>query len=153
MGIRFSGVEAYLPAMGPTVSPMERLASLKRIVVRPLDVAAALSEFSRLTKERWQGLEPPERPLVPPDLRYGDLKQAKDFVNTAHKVWDLAVEGTNAVDLGAQVPEGYSVKGTDLKPAVRKLKQLAESGVRTALVCNSQKKADVLLEIMSRHDM
>lgn len=152
MSIRFSGIEAYLPALGPTVSPTERFAGLKRIVVRPLDVAAALSEFERNVRERWDGLEKGERPLVTPLDRYEPLDSVKAFCADAHRVLDLAVEG-KAVDLGAQVPDGYGVRGSDLKPAVRKIKQLAAGGVRVALVCDSQRKADTLLDIMSRHDL
>ena len=119
MSIRFSGIEAYLPALGPTVSPLERFAGLRRIVVRPLDVAAALSEFERNVRERWDGVEKAERPLVTPVHRYASLDAVKSFCMDAHHVLDLAVEG-NAVDLGAQVPDGYGVRGSDLKPAVRR---------------------------------
>ena len=152
MGVRFSGIEEWLPGLGPTVSPLQLFDGFRRLVIRPDDVSAAMREFGRNAQERWAGLEIDERPLVPPTARYMAVEEVINTLKGSHNVRDLAVDA-EAVDLGARAPDGYSVRGTDLKPMVKKLRDLASAGVRVGLVCATQKKADTLLEMLARHDV
>ena len=151
-GIRFSGLSAYLPALVSTEAPLQAMSGLQTLVVSPEDVAAALRDWERNARDRWSALDDTDRPLVPPEERAQSAEEVLEQLKDAHKVWDLAAQG-QAVDLGARAPDGYSVRGADLKPVVRKLRQLSAAGVRVGLVCDTEKRADTLREMLDRHEL
>jgi hypothetical protein len=69
-GIRFSGLQDWLPALVPTVAPLDLFAGLQQVVVLPDDLHAALRDHEASTLRRYDLLDPDERPLVPPSERF-----------------------------------------------------------------------------------
>jgi transcription-repair coupling factor (superfamily II helicase) len=151
-GIRFAGLEAWLPALVPTVAPLDALAGLKMIAVHPDELALTLRDLERSTRERYAALDEDERPLVPPTERYVPADDVIAAIHAAHPVMEIPIAG-KAVDLGARPVDGYLVKAADLAPVVGKLKELARKGVKVALVADDGKRAEQLLEMLEPHGL
>jgi transcription-repair coupling factor (superfamily II helicase) len=151
-GIRFAGIEAWLPAVSPTEAPLDAFAGLRRLVVHPDEVAAAVRDLERGAAERWSALDDDERPLVPPSERYVPADVLLGALCNDPFVAELAISGKSA-DLGARAPDGFSVKGGELAPVAQKLVGLARKQVRVGLVADSSKRAEQLQEMLENHDV
>ncbi|MBW1877415.1 MAG: transcription-repair coupling factor [Deltaproteobacteria bacterium] len=147
-GIRFSAIEDWLPALVPTETPLEALRDLKLVVVHPDEVAASARELERSARQRWEVLEEDEQPLVPPQERYIGAVPILEQLSAGHPVHEFAREG-ESVDLGTRPTHGFAVKGADLGPVVRRLRDMAEAGLRVGLVVEEGKRAERLLEMLS----
>src|SRR5690606_36901782 len=132
-GIRFAGIEDWLPALVPTESPLDALYDLRPILWLPDDVGASARETEASARQRWEALEEEDRPLAPPWERFDAASTVLERLATALPVVEFA-RGDEAADLGARPVAGFSVKAAGLAPVARKLKQLARDGMRVALV-------------------
>ncbi len=150
-GIRFAGVESYLPALMETETPMAALAHLRGIVVFPDACAHALHETERTIHERWSHQDDEDRPLVSPTERYAAATDVIAALAVMHPVREQPVPGT--VDLGARPPDGFLVKASDLEPSVQKLRGLVRQGVRVALIAEDSRRAAQLVEMLATHGM
>jgi transcription-repair coupling factor (superfamily II helicase) len=150
-GVRFSGLPDWLPALVPTVAPLEAFAGLERIVVYPDDVHAALRDVESTVRRRYDDLEPDERPLVPPAARYLRARDVDEGLQGAQEVLQTASD--RAVDLGARGTEDLAVRGSDLAPVVGRIAQLADEDVRVGLVVKDDGRGDKLLELLAPHGL
>jgi len=148
-GVRFAGLEAWLPALVPVEPALDSLGHLRTLVVHPDDVAATLREQERAVRDRYELLDPDEAPLVPPEERYTTAQAVLDRLSSAHIVHD--VPRSTEQDLGAASPDGFGARGTELAPVVKKLDELASSGAAVALVCSTPRRADNLREMLEPH--
>ena len=151
-GIRFAGIEAWLPALLPTDSPWEELKSFRLVVVYPEDVSNAIRDFERTSQERWEALDEEDRPLVPPKERFLSSEEVLRTLEGAHPVWELP-EHAQSVDFGVRSLDGFAVKGGDLAPVVSKIKDLARKKVRVGLVAEQGPRAQQLLEMLAHHEL
>ncbi len=151
-GIRFSSIEAWLPALVPTVAPLDVLGDLRIVVLEPEEVGAAARDLERTARQRWAALDDDERPLVPPEERYVPAADVIERLASAQRVMSLALEG-RAVDLGARTTDGFAVKGADLAPTVARLRELTGLGVRVVLVTDSDQRAERLIEMLEAHEL
>ncbi len=150
-GVRFSAVEDWLPALVPTEAPLEPLGGLRQIVVLPDDVQAAARDFDDMAGRRWQALEDDERPLVPPHERFVSAGAVLEGLAGAHRVYGIGRD--DSVDLQAAPAEGFAVRGTELGPVVSRINALASDDVHVALVVDSEKRADRLLDLLDPYGM
>lgn len=151
-GVRFSAVEDWLPALVPTVDPLQELADLTPLCVLPDDVQAAARDLEREALRRWQALEDDERPLVPPTERYTSADRICELARAAHPI--LGISGREgAADLGAIAPDGFAVHGSELAPVVRRIEHLAADSCRVALVVQDGKRAGRLQELLEPHGL
>ena len=151
-GIRFSGIEDWMPALVETLPALACFEGLRPIVVLPDDVGASAREFARSARERWAVLDDEERPLVPPEERYAPVEETLAQLSEGQLVHDLAVD-SDAVDLGARSVEGLAVRGSELGPVVSKLKKLALEGARVGLVVASERRAEALMTLLEPHGL
>ena len=150
-GIRFSALQDWLPALVPTEAPLSSLAELRRLVVMPGDVAAALRDFEATAKRRYDLLEEEEKPMVPPALRFVGSSEVITELAGAVEVSDLPTD--HAIDLGARPTHDLAVRGADLGPVARRLEQLAADEVRVALVVESKERAHRLQDMLEPHNL
>ena len=151
-GVRFSAVEDWLPALVPTVDPLEDFADLEPLCFLPDDVMAAARDLESEALRRWNALEDDERPLVPPTERFSSAEALATLAREAHPI--LGISGrAGAADLGAVVPDGFAVHGSELAPVIRKLEQLAADSCRVALVVSDGKRAGRLQEMLEPHGL
>ncbi len=149
-GVRFSGIEDWLPALVPTEAPLDALAGLRMVVSQPDDVGAALRDTEGSARRRYDALDEGERPLVPPEARYVTAASVLEQLAEAHPVYDLAA-GPAGVDLGARTTDAFAVRGAELAPAVARLEQLASDDVAVALVVESEERARRLDDLLAPH--
>jgi transcription-repair coupling factor (superfamily II helicase) len=150
-GIRFSGLQDWLPALVPTVSPLQAMGEMRIIVVYPDDVHAALRDFESTCNRRYELLEPDERPLVPPAARYVPSREVLAALRSAHEVLELPSD--RAPDLGARPTDELAVRGSELEPTVTKLQALADQDVRVALVVKDEARSRRLVELLQPHGL
>ncbi|MEQ1565681.1 MAG: transcription-repair coupling factor [Myxococcota bacterium] len=150
-GIRFSGLGDLLPALVPTVSALEALTGLERVVLYPDDVYASLRDFESTARRRYEDLEPEERPLVPPSERYVTAREVLAGLEGAHEVLQTASD--RAPDLGARPTDEWAVRGSDLQPVVARLDELAQQDVRVALVVKDDGRGHKLVELLTPHGL
>ncbi len=148
-GVRPAGLEAWLPALGPVEAPLDALEGLRPVLVHPDDVGAVLRETERTIHERYDLLDPDDRPLVPPADRYATAEGVLGRLSDAHPVQDIPRDGRS--DLGIRAPDGLAARGTELAPAVRRLEGFAEEGARVGLVCGTARRAENLREMLEPH--
>ncbi|MEZ4318467.1 MAG: transcription-repair coupling factor [Myxococcota bacterium] len=148
-GIRFSALEDWLPALVPTVAPLEALSALRAVVYEPGDVLAAAREFLRTASSRWEALEEEERPLVPPSDRFDALDHLEQRLDQAQKVWQIAAD--EAARFEVATADGFGVRGTELGPVAGKLLKLVDRDCRVALVVDSAARGDSLEELLGPH--
>ncbi|MEZ4238658.1 MAG: helicase-related protein [Myxococcota bacterium] len=150
-GIRFSGLGDWLPALVPTVAPLEAFAGLRTVVMLPDDVHAALRDLEATILQRFGALEPDERPIVPPHGRYERAADVIRALEPATEVLELASD--RAPDLGATGTEALAVRGSELGPAVGRLLELAANDVRVALVVKDDGRGERLTELLAPHGL
>ena len=150
-GIRFSGLQDWLPALVPTVAPLSALADLRRVVLYPDDVTTALRDFEQTVLRRYEALEEEERPLVPPSARYVAVREVSDALAGANEILELPSD--RAPDLGARGTDELAVRGSDLGPVVARIQALAEADVRVALVSKDDDRGSRLLELLDPHGL
>ena len=150
-GVRFSGVEDWLPALVPTEDPLAPMADLRQIVVMPDDVGATARDFEEMAVRRWKSLDDDERPLVPPHERFVAASAVLEQISDAHRVFGIGRD--NSVDLQAAAAEGFAVRGTELAPVVAKIRALAGDDVRVALVVDSEQRGERLLDLLDPHGL
>ena len=150
-GVRFSALQDWLPALVPTVEPLEALDGLRRLVVSPEDVGAVLRDFEAVARRRYDLMEDDERPMVPPSMRYVPAGRVLDALAVDPWVSDLPSD--RSADLGARPTDELAVRGSDLGPVARRLDQLAADEVRVALVVESDERARRLLDMLEPHDL
>ncbi|TNE90737.1 MAG: transcription-repair coupling factor [Deltaproteobacteria bacterium] len=137
-GIRFSAIEDWLPALVPTVEPLELVRELRPIIVHPEDVKASARDLISGLRGRWEALEEDERPLVPPEERYAPLDPVLELIERGHAVFDVT-SSEAAVELGARPADGLIVRGADMDAMVGKLVDIAGHGVRLGLVAGKER--------------
>jgi transcription-repair coupling factor (superfamily II helicase) len=150
--VRFSGIEAYLPALAPTELAVDALRGLRTILVHREDVAQSLRSFVHMAEGRWQAFDDEDRPLVPPSDLYGTEAGVMAALSDAHLVDDLPREG-RSVDLGARALDGFSVRGGELDPVVKKIKSLARDAARVVVVVDTDKRAEQLASMFANHGL
>ncbi len=147
-GVRFSALGDWLPALVPTVEPLDILGDMRTIVALPEDAISASRDFEASARRRWDALDAEDdRPLVPPEERFVSADDLWERLRSAHRVYPLGVAG-RSVDLGAHAVEGFALKGTDLNPVVRKIRDLLDDEVRVALVVESELRAGKVFELL-----
>ncbi len=154
-GVRFSAIEAWLPALVGTVAPLDVMATLERVVVDPDEVMLALRDAERMAAQRYAAMDPEDRPLVPPSERFVPAAEACAALSPeagAFEVRPLVMAG-RAVDLGGRAPESFLVRGVDLAPTAEALRAKAGSGLRVVLVAERAPRAELLLEMLSPHGL
>jgi transcription-repair coupling factor (superfamily II helicase) len=152
-GVRFSGLGDWLPALVPTDEPLARFSELRWVVSLPDDVSAAARDGEAAARRRWEQLDPAEeRPLVPPEARWVPADTLLAQLRSAHRVYPLGVPG-RSVDLGASAPEGFALRGTDLNPVAKRLRDLLDDDVRVGLVVESEHRAGKVLELLEPYHL
>jgi len=151
-GVRPSALEDYLPALVPTMAPLDALASARVVVVRPGDVGAALRDAEAQAQRRYELLDHDERPLVPPGERYLPAAAVLAKLEAGHVVHEVAAAG-RAVDFRAHAVSSLAVKGADLAPVVARLRDLAGDDVRVGLVAESEDRASQLEQLLEPHGL
>ncbi len=149
-GVRFGGLDAWLPALVEVAPPLEMLTDLRVIVVHPDAVAAAARDFERLAVRRWNEVDEADRPLIPPSQRYVPADEVVLSLAGGLPVWSVAAEGP-CVDFRAVPPDAFSVRGGDLAPVLARLSALAEDGVALGLVVENARRADQLTALLAPH--
>jgi transcription-repair coupling factor (superfamily II helicase) len=150
-GVRFAGLQDWLPALVPVQDPLDAFADLQTVVLHPDDVAAVLRDFARVANDRFAALDPADRSLVPPALRYADLDATLAALERAHPVH--GVPRDRASDLGAVPPDGLAARGADLAPVVARLRKLADDGARVGVVAASAHKLEHVRELLGGHGL
>ncbi len=150
-GARTSALQDWLPVLVPTVSPLEAFAGLRIVVVAPDDVGAMVRDFAHDVRRRFEGLDPEDRPLVPPDERFVPASEVLAGLAGAFAVHDLATDHT--VDLQCRGTEELAVRGTELGPVVERLEQWASDDGRVALVVEDEARRDRLMEMLVPHGL
>ncbi len=148
-GVRFSGIEDWLPALVPTVVPAERFADLGVMVYEPGDVLAAGADLLRQARQRWELLDEEERPLVPPEERFGSIEQLRALVERGCQVW--GVPAADAVRFEVERPEGFGIRGRDLGPAAARLRALVDREVRVGITVDGEEQAETLVQLLHPH--
>lgn len=152
-GIRFPGIEGWLPALTDTITPMSLMDALTPIVVYPDDVRAAASEFEERAQQRWEMLDEDERPLVLPSERYIAPSKVLKKLESGRNVWHLAAEAKQAVDFEALPVAGLAIRGSNLAPASARIRKLARENHCVGVVAATQQKADHLLSLFEPHGL
>lgn len=150
-GIRFAGLQDWLPALVEVQDPLQALSGLRTVVVHPDDVAAVLRDSARTISDRYQALDPGDRPLVPPAATFAPPEDVLAELASAQLVHDVPRDLRH--DLGARLPEALSVRGVDLSPVVKRLQQLADDGVAVGLVCSTDRRVEHLREMLGGHGL
>lgn len=151
-GVRFSGIEDYLPGLVPTVTPCEAFEGITAIVVHPHGVAAALRDHRRTIERRYSDLDEDDRPLIPPRERYAELEPVERFLDGGHPVLEVAAEG-KSIHLGAEEISGLVVRGAELGPVASKIRGWLNDDVRVGLVARTDDRAQMLTELFEHHDI
>ncbi|MBX2803321.1 MAG: transcription-repair coupling factor [Myxococcales bacterium] len=150
-GVAFSALQDWLPALVPTVAPLDALDGLRTLVVLPGDVAASLRDFEAMASRRYGLMDPGEQPMVTPEQRYVSSAEVFEHLQGALEVSDLPSD--HAVDLGARPTDDLVVRGADLAPVVARLARLTGEDVRVGLVVEGPARASRLLEMLDPHGM
>ena len=152
-GIRFAGIEGWLPALTDTITPMSLMGGLTPIVVFPDDVAAAANEIEERAQQRWEMLDEDERPLVLPTERYIAPSDVLKTLGDARRVWHLAAEAKGAVDFEALPVSGLAIRGSNLAPATARIRKLAREDHCVGVAVPTQQKAEHLLSLFEPHGL
>ncbi|MFT4625799.1 MAG: transcription-repair coupling factor (superfamily II helicase) [Myxococcota bacterium] len=153
-GIRFSALEDYLPALVPTIAPLDGLAGLHTFVVDPDDVAAGCRDHLQQAQQRWEALADDERPLVSPAGRFVTAEAVMSSLEQCHPIVGLSAEREGAYDFGAEPASGLSVRGKgDLGPLVKRIEALASADMRVALVVDHAHRATAFTELLAPHGL
>ncbi len=150
-GVRFAGLQDWLPALVPVEDPLDAFAGLRTVVVHPDDVGAVLRDTGRTITDRYTALDPDDRPLVPPSERYADVERTIARLADAQRV--LAVARDRRTDLGAVPPDGLSSRGVDLAPVARRLRELADDGAAVGIVAGTDRRLDHVRELLGAHGL
>lgn len=151
-GIRFAGIEAWLPALVSTEAPLAVLGGLRALVIEPDEVGSALRDADRAAVRRWRALEDDERPLVSPEERYVSAGEVLDGLEGAHEVLSLPLEG-RAVDLGSRPADDLIIRGGAFEPVAQRIRDLIGLGVRVGFIAESKPRLDRLDELLRDHEI
>ncbi len=145
-GIRFSGCDAWLPALGELVEPLHSL-DMPLIVVDSATVQARARAFWDSAVSRYEAASTSERPLVRPEERY-------------LPAGELRLEGTRiepvgideARDMGCRENSGLRAQG-DLAPVVGQLAAWLDEDWRVGIVVGRSTRADRLQQLLLPHGL
>jgi transcription-repair coupling factor (superfamily II helicase) len=151
-GIRFSGLEAYLPGLVPCVPPLSRLRALQQVVVHPSSVAASARDAVADAHKRWAALPDDERPLWPSSARWIDPEVVIAELESAITVHELAA-GDDVARAGFEAVEGWAVRGTDLAGALNRLRKLADTPLALAIVAPDTAAAHRFEQLVEPHGL
>jgi transcription-repair coupling factor (superfamily II helicase) len=149
-GIRFSGCDAWLPALHPLGSLLDRVRGRRVVLDRP-GVEAALRKRHERIQTRFAALPEHERPLVHPEERYLSAEAAAQGLSEAVTISELAVD--EALDLGCRDNRGLAVGQGDLAPTVGKLGAWLDQDWRVAVVVDTSTRAERLRQLFAPHGL
>ncbi len=151
-GIRFSGLEDYLPGLVECVVPLTRFAGLARVVVHPSSVAASARDIVADAHKRWHELPDDERPLWPSSERWVDADNVLTELADAITVHELAA-GDDVARAGFEAVEGLAVRGADLAGALGRLRKLADTPLALAIVAPDTAAAGRFEQLVESHGL
>lgn len=151
--IRFSGLEDWLPALGPTEPGWHAFRALRAVAVHPGSLGASARDVRATAARRWAELDADDRPLPPPEARYDEPEALLDWLDAhALPVYEHA-GAERAVKLGLGALDGYSARGADLSPIAAKLHKLIADDRRVALVARDARGAEMLEQLLEPYDL
>ncbi|TVQ94392.1 MAG: transcription-repair coupling factor [Deltaproteobacteria bacterium] len=150
-GIRFAGLQDWLPALVEVQDPLDAFAGFQRVIVHPEDVAAVIRDGARTIQDRYRALDLEDRPIVPPESTFCAADDVLAALESAQVVQDVPRDRRH--DLGARRPDGLAVRGVELAPVVARLRELAEEGVSVGIVCATDRRVEHLRELLGAHGL
>ncbi|MBK7757787.1 MAG: transcription-repair coupling factor [Deltaproteobacteria bacterium] len=150
-GIRFSGVDDYLPALAELRPPLSAGQGARKIILDPEACVVAVERALELRRSRFEALAPNDRPLVPPSLRCAPAAALLAELHAALPVLPLVMNG--ALDLGAK--DNHSLRPEDgaLDKTVARLKDWLKKGWRVGLVVYGSGRAERVKELLRPHEL
>ena len=150
-GLRFSGCDAWLPAIHALGSLFE-CAPDRTVVLDRERTKTALQAFEQTAWSRHAAMPDAERPLVGPQERYLRADEALDHLDGALQIETVAFD--DAVDLGARDNSALAVGKTgDLAPTLGRLGAWLAEDWRVGLVVDSTSRADRIRQLFLPHGL
>ncbi len=151
-GIRFSGVDAWLPALHPLVSAWTYGTGARWVVIDRDRVLAQARAQRTSAERRFDALPEDEQPLVPPSDRYTTPDALAAALRGAAELAPLGLD--DAVDAGLQDNAALRVgAAASLGPIVQTLRERLDVGWRVGLVVDSQLRAERIGALLLPHHL
>ncbi|MCK6522410.1 DEAD/DEAH box helicase [Myxococcota bacterium] len=148
-GIRFSGVDDYLPALAELRPPLSAGHGARRVVLDPEACAVAVERALEQRRSRFEAAS--DRPLVPPSLRCASGPALIQELHAGLPVLPLVMDG--ALDLGARDNQSLRPEGGALDKTVARLKDWLKKGWRVGLVVYGSGRAERVKELLRPHEL
>ncbi|MED5369547.1 MAG: transcription-repair coupling factor [Myxococcota bacterium] len=149
-GLRFSGMDAWLPAFQELVPPQSH-AELRWIVLDHQACVDSVEQQWANLESAYAGMKRAERPLVTPQERYQGPQDIEDLFQDALRIEALAFDG--ARQRGFSANQDLRVSGGELAPIVGRLSQWLDEGWRVALVADSSSRAERMRQLFTPHGL
>lgn len=150
--IRFSGVDAWLPALHPLVPAWDHVGAATWVVLDAARVQERTRAAATTIQRRFDALDDAEQPLVPPQDRYltpDDIWQALD---QAVRIEPFGLD--DALDAGLQDNASLRVgTGASLAPVAAELRDRLADGWRVGLVVDSELRAERIGALLLPHHL
>jgi transcription-repair coupling factor (superfamily II helicase) len=151
-GIRFSGVDAWLPALHALVPVWAHLQDVEWVVLDLDQVQENIQAASARAHDRFEALPDDEQPLIPPADRYETPEQVGLALAGAARIEALGFD--DALDAGLKTNDDLRVgKGASLAPIAKRLRERLADGWRVALVVDSELRADRIGAMLLPHKL
>lgn len=154
-GLRFSGMDAWLPAFQSLVSPLahrrEDRKKPKVILLDPESCAYTLEQTEAHVRAAHAGMPKSDRPLVGPMERFRSAEEVQKELKGAQVVQSVAFDGSK--DMGFRANGDLRIGGAELAPLVGRLSDWLAEGWRVALVADSASRAERIRQLFTPHGL
>ncbi len=153
--LSFAGVEDWLPALHPVISPLDCAPAADIAVLDPDAVALALRGWSEQARRRHADLLPDERPLVAPSERYQDPEELLERLLGGLALMPVAIDssGSAVPALPLLANRDLAVSGGELGGLVSRVQGWLDEGWRVAFAVASTGESERLLALLQPHGL
>ncbi len=150
-GLSFAGMEDWLPALHPVVSPLETAPGSSIVLVEPESVFQALKRQYERAIRRYADLLSDEKPLVPPRARFTDPALMRRKLSAAPSVLSLPMDGT--LDMQIRDNTSLQVKKGNLEPLASRLRDWLDEGWLVSVVARRGTEMERLQALFQPYDL
>ncbi len=147
-GLWFPGAEDYLAALWPVVEILDHASDV--VVVDPGPVDDELDRFEALVRDRWQALEPQDRPVILPERRFAGADAVRKGLARAVAVGPLLLSG-DAPDLSFRDNDDLQIGKGEIAPVAARLLAWLEDAWQVVMVCETGASAERVHALLQPH--
>jgi transcription-repair coupling factor (superfamily II helicase) len=152
-GLWFPGAEDYLTALHPVVDPLAYADDV--VLLEPERITEELERFALLAKDRWNALEPEDRPIVIPEQRFADAETVAAGLQRSVQFGALVLpaDGSEIPDLVLRDNEDLVIGKGEMAPLAARLAGWLDEDWQVVLVCETRASAERLQALLLPHGL